>query len=129
MAHAAERFEDLIAFQRARQLVRAVYGVSRRGALARDYGFRDQFQRAAVSSTSNLVEGFDRGRRTEFHQSISIAKGSCAEVRALILIGHDIGYLDDEEFEYLYELAIDTATLIGRLRTAVARQRDEKDRR
>ena len=126
MPSEVKQFEDLIAFQRSRALVRAVYGICDRGSLARDLPFRDQMRRAAVSTAINLAEGFDRGRRTEFHQAISISKGSCAEVRALIHIAHDVGHITDEEYDYLLELAIDTSMLIAGLRTAVAKQRDEQ---
>jgi len=68
------RFEDLIAWQKARQLVAAVYGVTTKGAFAKDYGLRDQIQRSAVSIMSNIAEGFDRGSRPEFHKFLVIAK-------------------------------------------------------
>lgn len=75
-------FENLIAWQKARPLVTAVYQATGKGAFAKDYGLRDPIQRAAVSIMSNIAEGFDRGTRPEFHKFLVIAKGSCAEVRA-----------------------------------------------
>jgi len=66
-----ERFEDLIAWQKARELTRAIYEVTRQGAFAKDFGLSGQIQRAAVSIMSNIAEGFERGGRGEFHQFLS----------------------------------------------------------
>jgi four helix bundle protein len=77
-----ERFEELIAWQKARTLSREIYEVTRRGAFARDFGLSGQIQRAAVSIMSNIAEGFERGGRGEFHQFLSTAKASCAELRS-----------------------------------------------
>ena len=82
MAKRIERFEDFIAWQKARKLTADIYRVTSEGSSARDFGLKDQIRRAAVSSMSNLAEGFERGRPAEFHQFLSIAKASCAELRA-----------------------------------------------
>lgn len=89
-----EKFEDLIAWQKARVLTRQVYLATRQGAFAKDFGLSSQIQRAAVSIMSNIAEGFERGKRGEFHQFLSIAKASCAEVRAQIYIAFDVGYIN-----------------------------------
>ena len=78
MSKKIQRFEDFIAWQKARKLTADVYRVTSEGKFARDFGLKDQIRRAAVSSMSNLAEGFERGRPSEFHQFLSIAKGSCA---------------------------------------------------
>jgi len=67
------RFEDLIAWQKARELTKRIYSLTRQGNFERDSGLRDQIRRAAVSVMSNLAEGFDRGGRAEFHQFLVIA--------------------------------------------------------
>ncbi len=77
-----ERFEDLIAWQKARQLTRAIYQRTRQRPFAQDFGLATQAQRAAVSIMANIAEGFERGGRGEFHQFLSTAKASCAEVRS-----------------------------------------------
>lgn len=74
MANRIERFEDFIAWQKARKLTADIYRITSEGNFARDFGLKDQIRRAAVSSTSNLAEGFERGRPAEFHQFISGAK-------------------------------------------------------
>lgn len=81
-----ERFEDLIAWQKARLLTKAIYHATQNGKFAKVYGLVGQIQRAAVSIMSNLAEGFERGGRGEFHQFLVIAKASCAEVRSQLCI-------------------------------------------
>ena len=120
-----ERFEDLIAWQKARDLTRAVYETSRQGAFGKDFGLAGQIQRAATSIMSNLAEGFERGGRAEFHQFLSTAKASCAEVRSLLYVACDVGYVDKPTSENLLELAREVARIIGGLRATVERQRNE----
>ena len=118
-----ERFEDLIAWQKAQELTRAIYEVTRQGAFAKDYGLGGQIQRAAVSIMSNIAEGFERGGRGEFHQFLSTAKASCAEVRSQLYVASDIGYLTKPEFDRLMQQAEEVARIIGGLRASVDRQR------
>ena len=72
------RFEELIAWQKARGLANAIYLLTSQGSFSRDFGLRDQVQRAAVSVMSNIAEGFERGGSAEFHQFLVVAKASCA---------------------------------------------------
>jgi four helix bundle protein len=118
------RFEDLIAWQKARQLVAAVYQATGKGAFTKDYGLRDQIQRSAVSIMSNIAEGFDRGSRPEFHKFLVIAKGSCAEVRSQLYVALDCGYISQQDFDTVLALAQEVAKIIGGLRASVQRQRD-----
>lgn len=108
-----QKFEDIDAWQKARVLTREVYAVTADGAFAKDFGLRDQIRRAAVSVMSNIAEGFDRGGVREFIQFLFIAKGSAAEVQAQLYVALDIGYLKQEQFKGLYDLAGDTGRLIG----------------
>src|ERR1700716_3917332 len=101
MAKKINRFEDFIAWQKARKLTADVYKVTNEGNFARDFGLKDQIRRAAVSSMSNLAEGFERGRPAEFHQFLSIAKGSCAELRTQLYVALDVGYLSQRTFDQL----------------------------
>jgi four helix bundle protein len=121
-----ERFEDLIAWQKARELTRTIYHVTRHGAFANDYGLAKQIQRAAVSIMANIAEGFERGGRGEFHQFLSTAKASCAEVRSHLYVALDVGYLDQTAFSHLLAKAEEVARIIGGLRSSVATQRDEQ---
>ena len=121
-----EKFEDLIAWQKSRVLVREVYRMTRKQNFRRDFGLTDQIRRAAVSVMSNIAEGFDRGGRAEFHQFLVIAKGSCAEVRSQIYVALDAGYLEQKEFQQLHTLASEVARIVSGLRAAVQRQRDNQ---
>lgn len=110
------RFEELIAWQKARELTSKIYAISGKDSFARDYGLRDQIRRACVSVMSNIAEGFDRNSRREFHHYLVIAKGSCAEVRSQLYVAKDVGYLEQQEFERLYWMAVETNRVINGLR-------------
>jgi four helix bundle protein len=120
-----EKFEDLIAWQKARELTRAIYEMTRQGAFAKDYGLSGQIQRAAVSIMSNIAEGFERGGRGEFHQFLSTAKASCAEVRSQLYVALDVSYLDKTTFDQLMQQAEEVARIVGGLRASVQRQKED----
>ncbi len=80
-------------------------------------------QRAAVSIMSNIAEGFERSRLGEFHQFLSMAKGSCAEVRSQLYVALDAAYVTQTEFEDLVAQAEEVGKILGGLRASVARQR------
>lgn len=105
-----QRFEDLLAWKRSRELTREVYEAFRD---CRDFGFKDQIQRASVSVMSNIAEGFESGTRQEFLNYLYIAKASAGEVRAQLYAAYDIGYLNIETFKYLNSLAVDCSRLIA----------------
>jgi four helix bundle protein len=90
-------FEDLVVYQRTRELVKEVYALTRRPGFAKDWGLADQMRRASVSILSNIAEGFERGSNTEFIQFLYIAKGSCGEVRAQLTVAMDQGYVAEAE--------------------------------
>ena len=114
-----EKFEDLIAWQKARVLVRDVYKTTLAPEFSRDFSLVDQIRRASISIVSNIAEGFERGRRTEFHQFLVVAKGSCAEVRSQLYVALDVGYLGQKEFNRLSDSATELGRIIGGLRAAV----------
>ena len=120
-----ERFEDLVAWQKARELARAIYEVTRQGSFAKDFGLSGQIQRAAVSIMSNIAEGFERGGRGEFHQFLSTAKASCAEVRSQLYVALDVGYLDQKTFDRVMQQAEEVARIVGGLRVSVQRQKED----
>lgn len=114
----------MIAWQKARELSREIYLATGQGLFSRDYGLRDQIRRAAVSISSNLAEGFDRGGRAEFHQFVVIAKGSCAEVQSQLYTALDVGYLDQEQFERLMSLAKEVSNILGGLRASLQKRKE-----
>jgi four helix bundle protein len=120
-----DRFEKLVAWQKARDLTKQIYVVTRKEEFRRDFGLTNQIQRAAVSIMSNIAEGFDRGGRAEFHQFLSTAKASAAEVRSQLYVALDAGYVNQVEFENLMQSAHEVSRIIGALRMAVEKQRDQ----
>ncbi len=121
-----EWFEDLIAWQKARELTKQIYLATKGGLFSKDFGLRDQIRRASVSVMSNIAEGFDRAGRAEFHQFLVIAKGSVAEVRSQLYVALDAEYINNDQFEQFKELADETSRIIGGLRAAVQKQRDKQ---
>lgn len=87
--HMAQRFEDLRIWQSAKDLALAVY---REFNATRDFGLRDQIQRAVFSISNNIAEGYERGTDKELRQFLYIAKGSCGELRSMLIIAQDLGY-------------------------------------
>ena len=124
MAKKISRFEDFIAWQKARKLTSDIYKVTNEGNFAKDFGLKDQIRRAAVSSMSNLAEGFERGRPTEFHQFLSVAKASCAELRAHLYVALDVCYLSTQIFDALMSKATEVGQILGGLRASVERRRN-----
>jgi four helix bundle protein len=120
------RFEDLIAWQKARGLTKRVYLATREGPSARDFRFTDQIRSAGVSVMANIAEGFERGGLGEFHQYLSTAKASCAELRSHLYVALDVGYLDEESFRSIMCDAEEVGRVVGGLRAAVQQQRDSK---
>ena len=124
MSSRIEKFEDFVAWQKARSLTAEIYRVTERGKFSRDFGLRDQIRRASVSIMSNIAEGFERGRASEFHQFLSVAKASCAEVRAQLYVALDVGHITDEEFKGLMSRAVERGRIIGGLRASVEHRRN-----
>ena len=116
---AIRRFEDLIAWQKARELTKGVYELSRQGKFSRDLDLSSQIRRAGVSIMSNIAEGFEREGQREFRQYLSIAKGSCAELRSQLYVAIDCGYLSQSDFSNLLKKAEEVARIIGGLRLSV----------
>ena len=108
-------FEDIEAWQKARELTNRVYDASDKGIFARDFGLRDQIRRACVSILSNIAEGFERSGTGEFVQFLSSAKGSAGEVRAQLYVALDRGYINAAEFDELSALALQVSRMISGL--------------
>jgi four helix bundle protein len=97
-----KRFEDMVAWQRAREVTRKVYALTNSGRFAKDFGLRDQLRRASVSIMANIAEGFGRRSDKEFANFLNIAHGSASESQSHLYIALDLGYLEQSEFETLY---------------------------
>lgn len=119
-----EKFEDLVAWQKARVLSREIYKLTRTSRFSKDWALADQIRRATTSIMSNIAEGFKRGSRSEFHQFLVVAKGSCGEVRSQIYVALDAEYVGQAEFKRLHDMATEVSKIIGGLKMVVKKQRD-----
>jgi four helix bundle protein len=108
-----KRFEEIKAWQKARELVRETYRVCGVPPFSRDFGLKDQICRAAVSAMTNVAEGFGRKSSKDFAHFLDIARGSALEVQSLLYVARDLHYLQATEFEKLYKLAEETISLIA----------------
>jgi four helix bundle protein len=128
MSGRIERFEDLIAWQKAMEIAVDVYAATRRSPFSRDFALSDQIHRSVISIASNIAEGFERGTKAEFHHFLSIAKASCAEMRTQLHLARRLGYLDAETAGTLLSRAEEVGRVIGGLRMKVAAQRNAVQR-
>ena len=107
-----DRFEDIEAWQLARELTRKIYGLTKKPPFSKDYGLKDQIRAAAGSSMHNIAEGFDAETNPEFIRFFGYAKRSCTEVQSELYVALDERYISAEEFSETYDLA-------GRTRAAI----------
>jgi len=116
------KFEQLVAWQKARGLTKEIYMNTRDNPFAKDYGLAGQIQRAAVSIMSNIAEGFDRPSTKEFLKFLGIAQASCSEVRSHLQVAFDVGYLTEATFIDLRSKAKEVSRIIAGLRIAVKKK-------
>jgi four helix bundle protein len=114
-----KKFEDILAWQEARKLVKEIYQITRDGSFSKDFGLRDQVQRAAVSVMANIAEGFDCESHVEFARFLGIARRSAVEVESLLYAALDIGYINNETFKIERAQADKTKALIGGLKKSL----------
>ncbi len=106
-----ERFEDIEAWKKARELTSAVYRISSAGGFGKDFGLREQFQRASVSIMPNIAEGFDGGSNREFIKFLGYAFRSGTEVQSHLYVALDQGYITKRDFASVYDLTVQTKNL------------------
>ncbi|HSH31924.1 MAG TPA: four helix bundle protein [Candidatus Saccharimonadales bacterium] len=105
-----ERFEDIIAWQKAKGLTALVYQQFKD---CRDFAFRDQIQRAAVSVMNNIAEGYERQGDKEFKRFLYIAKGSCGEVRSMLDLALELDYVSADDFTSSHKLCLEASKLLS----------------
>jgi four helix bundle protein len=110
-----EPFENSEAWKSARVLTNEVYSLCRREPLARDFGLRDQLQRAAVSVINNVTEGWESLYVVEKRQAYNIARRSCGEVRSMTYVLLDNKFISVTEQTHLQNLCIQSGKLISGL--------------
>ena len=100
------RFEDIEAWKEARELVKLIYQVIKNNEnFKRDFRLINQIQSAAVSTMANIAEGFARRSNKEFVQFLFISKSSAAEVQSHLYVALDQTYINEKEFNQIYEQA------------------------
>jgi len=107
-----KRFEDLYSWQKAREMTKYIYTLTRKSEFYRDRGLTNQIQRSAVSVMANQAEGFSRGTKQELINYFYIAKASAGEVQSHLYIASDLQYIDISEFQNAYNLAGECQKLI-----------------
>jgi four helix bundle protein len=107
-----QRFEEIVAWQRGQDLAIEIYSIFNS---VRDFGFKDQICRAAVSVSNNIAEGFDRKSRADFSRFLYIALSSCSEVKSMLYLAHRLNYINDQEREQLMEKSAETSRIINGL--------------
>ena len=107
-----ERFEDISAWQKARELVKNVYGVCGVESYRKDYSLIDQTRRAGISIMANIAEGFARRTNKDFINFLGIAHASAAELQSHLYVALDQNYISDTDFNSLYKMAEETSKLI-----------------
>ena len=119
-----QKVEDLIAWQKAEALAELVYSACRSGELARDFGLRDQMQRAAISVMSNIAEGFERKTTTDFSHFLYIAKGSLGELKSQLFLAARLKLIPPAVFGPTYSLADETGKVISGLISSLTQKQE-----
>ena len=110
-----QSFKELRVWQEARALAVTIYGLTATGKLAKDFGLREQIQRAAVSVASNIAEGYERNSDREFIRFLMIAKSSLSELRTQLDIAQGIGYLEQGVFVALEDRSMKLGAMLTKL--------------
>lgn len=105
-----ERFEDIKVWQKSRVFVGKIYDIF---VIGKDYSFKDQVCRASVSIMNNIAEGFEKRSDRDFVKYLNISKGSCAEVRSMLYLAKDLGYIGNEDFLGLYKESVEISKMLA----------------
>ena len=119
-------FEGLRVWQQSRTFVNGIYDMMEQ---VRDYGFRDQIQRAAVSIMNNIAEGAESGSDAKYVNFLQISRGSCSEVRSMLYLCLDRKMIDQSTFESLKSEAISISNQIYRLIESISQDQKDSNKR
>ena len=106
----AKHFEDVIAWQKARELTLRIYAIFKGH---RDFDFKDQIQRASVSIMNNIAEGFERDGDKEKRRFFFMSKGSAGEVRSMLYLAKDLETISEEDFKYCHNTCLEISRIMG----------------
>jgi four helix bundle protein len=104
------KFENVLSWQKSKELAIYIYKLFDD---SRDFGFRDQIQRAVISISNNIAEGFERASGKELRYFLYIAKGSCGEVRSMANIALELNYISRDQFNYIISTTLEISRLLG----------------
>lgn len=107
-----KKIEDIQAWQKARQLIVKIYKLTSQGDWSKDFGFKDQIRRAAVSIACNIAEGYAKETKADFKRYLSIARGSASEVKTQLYIALDLNYLNEKDFKVIYKEIDEVSAMI-----------------
>lgn len=107
-----EYFEEILVWQKAKALSVEIY---QSFGHSKDFGFRDQIQRASVSVMNNIAEGFERQTNKEFKQFLYISRGSCAEVRSMLYLASDLSLLNIDKLEKMTQRTVEISKMLNGL--------------
>jgi len=107
-----EKFEEIISWQKGKELTITIYSFFKN---CKDFSFKNQIERASVSVMNNIAEGFERRTNKELRNFLFIAKGSAGEVRSMLNLGLELGYIQKEDFKKMYNLTIEISRLLSGL--------------
>lgn len=107
-----ERFEDIIAWQKAKELALIIYS---KFEISKDFGFRDQIRRSSISVMNNIAEGFERRSNNEFRQFLYIAKGSCEEVRSILHLSKELKNISEKSISRYFNLSEEISKILSGL--------------
>jgi len=106
---AIERFEDILAWQKSKEMTLQIYKLFEN---CKDYGFKDQIQRASVSVMNNIAEGFERKSNNEFKYFLYVAKGSCGEVRSMLILSKELNKIKNKDADVLFSLSLEISKML-----------------
>jgi four helix bundle protein len=118
-----KNFEELDAWKKSRELAGHVYELTRKEKFSRDFGLRDQIQRAAGSVMHNIAEGFESGYDPEFIRFLKMARRSAAEIQSELYLALDALYITEAELQKAYNLATESKKIINGLITYLAKRK------
>lgn len=104
------KFEDIIAWQKSKELTLLVYKIFKQN---KDFSFKNQIERASISVMNNIAEGFERQTNKELTNFLFIAKGSCGEVRSMISVAKDLGYIDHKDYSEVKSLSLEISRILS----------------
>lgn len=107
-----QKFEDILSWQKSRELAVSIYQLFRNN---KDFSFKNQIERAVISISNNIAEGFERRSNKEFKQFLFIAKGSCGEVRSMAHIGLELKYVSKQDFDKIFSSSEEISRLLSGL--------------